>query len=902
MADFISTQFECVAAYCKQTKTEATEWMNQQVRMWARYPDQLVTKLQRAVTRALRSLRTFEDKLEKRIEALVPSDFFLQINTAAHQIKDCATEIKKSLSTVDQSFTSLNEKLHSAEKQVEEAVEGDSRLSFERGDLVPASDQPLIVRETARIFHRTFHRLSFDWSKIEIIHTLRDQFRRIIGASLASKLIINPFNRGKAELVGLIADQKESFTTLCREQAIDLSRDEMGDVELWGEISAQVTQGTEAVVCLRKKELVLKCRPTLDLSQVSPSQLDTLYTVSLEEMRTVERVQLQLNEHLASAKLPEELKAHYAVTVTHGGGGEEGTPFTIELVSEDEPAGLKLQGEEIEKFSQRLCQLKDQFCDFVQITSDLLLVGTGEEREEMEKYVSLGLTLQGQRPMLLTDKLLLNIETHPQRDALKSKIQELLRLSNQLELHFELEEPYRINLSFSEVEKMASPLQKLLHFLKYKKEWQDSIFSTTKSEEIEKIGGRLGSQEEKRDAYLFLQHHVAKLHDVYQVLGKTPPSNLALFLLPFEAEIRRGDDFFLQCMDLTEKKSEARLKRLLNTNAGPYFVKVTSFEPTAEEIVALYEGERDHIYVHRDRKGVEHRQVHWNVPKLFQVLRRQPAYQDCVAKTPNYEKQLAAWEADFVRRLNKYYALDDSHTFYGKAMIDEAVRQLEHYVALVVYRERSKVDHTAVERSLIKLSASVGRDMTKGCAIGFAQRAQGVRLACFGVGFDLKDNLLQFQKECLEVAFQKVFGESEESSMQVQHQEIALHFLQGKEGVTWYGLGSAVQQLLRQFSQEYTPAAIYRRAEQFLVSKVVEFNQEGNDEAMYRLLEELGFGFDREQLDRKYRLNGDALFKWQEFFFQQDLMPRLMSFLFQEKWLKEKGQTSSDPFLPRDTL
>jgi hypothetical protein len=173
-------------------------------------------------------------------------------------------------------------------------------------------------------------------------------------------------------------------------------------------------------------------------------------------------------------------------------------------------------------------------------------------------------------------------------------------------------------------------------------------------------------------------------------------------------------------------------------------------------------------------------------------------------------------------------------------------------------------------------------------------------------GDDMRDHLLQYQKECLEGVFQQDarYNAGGENSMIGRHkgqvaEYLGLCLIEGRRRIQFDQLSADAKDFLARFLTTCTPWTLYTKAYQFISDKFWQLNCENNDEEIYQLMETLQFNGSRADFDKNYRVNGDAAKRWQYAFFQHDLPRYLMAFLTNNQYLTVKRDDKNTCYLQR---
>ncbi|MGO0308178.1 hypothetical protein ACTL6P_16530 [Endozoicomonas acroporae] len=580
----------------------------------------------------------------------------------------------------------------------------------------------------------------------------------------------------------------------------------------------------------------------------------------------------------------------------------------------DGETGFSLTKDQMIKLSEHLEELNKWYDDFLCIVGDLLGVDDSISEDSADHFVSIGkksiaeilrnpirMTTACQRlisplpqaqPCLLFNTLSINLENHDDRDFLKDKFEsiyaELAMYGANGEPKRFLRGTYSTNLNVAQLRLICPHLNKLLKLQQLLKEVTSTRSLRTAIDSLKEMGiSELDSIKLYKSALLY---------EIYQQIKGTnsPPA-----LLSIQNHLTN-----IQHISGIEEKSLKLCHDLLRHHAVCYFRKPAD-QPVIDEeqLYAIYgNNERDVMYAGR--------QLHRNIKALCQTLRDCHAYQQYKASNPGVDGALAALERNFIQRLNRYSGMRD-HGYSGRRMVDESVEYFEMFVSQLFYAEIYNLTDNSISHALNNLVAIVGNDL-EGCNEGFSGRIQSLLLPLIsGSNSHIKDSIQQFLQDSVTASLASAIGYSSESSMAARCQEQVNHFT-GLSIASGRAQADAYENLTPESQQtishllhsHYTPVSLYQHVYRFVSDEFWRLNHERNDDDIYQLMHLLGFGADqspgadnetyREQIDRQYRVRGNALNRWQYALFQQDLPKHLVDYLVKEQFIDAKGPNEND--------
>jgi hypothetical protein len=744
---------------------------------------------------------------------------------------------------------------------------------------------------------------------------------QILEASAENKSIVDFRNPRKAQLNLILQTRKQEFLAYCERKQLVLKKDEGNEPLVFQSIHETAMKLAGEQRQQQMTQLIRLCRGPRVLTTTRPEAIPELYQVCVQENNLITSIRSKLDYLRQRSGLHPEILERYALIVDHTGWEER--PLRIRIADNqnllmgysifDLLYSIKIRGDqyygemeftltdsETVQLNTYLSSLVTWIDDFTNILADLL--GPNENPHQyielaqrtlreilnhpirMSPGVTKALARSDLPTCLIMGHLSLNLARHPHRDFLKAKFQELYDSEHVLDSagepkHFHLDEPYRSNMGLIQLRTICPGLNKLIKL-------QQLTTNFTGADNLEDALNTLKDWNIPNELHLIIQYKIQNLNDTYRMaLGNQTPHNTAFLLDQALAD--------LQELVQVEAKSLELCKTLLMQHTALYFRTADGdFNPTPEQMVALYDGERNIRY----RGDQRHR----NIAKLFTKLRNTPSIIHLLEANEGFSNALTELKSVLIARLNEYHTLEHNGVF-GQAMVDETIQYFEQYVARIVYANESRVTAASIDRSLEILSGIIGSDLQHGCNQGLAGRMKDVLIALTkNTGDDLRDHIRQFQRECLEVVFQQNY--SSENSMLARYKgQIADYLgLSLIGGVHYNDLTSPAKNLLCQYLTHCTPWTVYKKAYQFLSDLFWQLNSENNDEGIYHLLDTLQFEGTHEELDKRYRVNGDPTKRWQYAFFQQDLPRQLIGFLTHHQYLVVKPVGNDNRYLQRD--
>lgn len=727
-----------------------------------------------------------------------------------------------------------------------------------------------------------------------------------------------------------------------------------GDVNsLETALANQVDQQAEKIATIEKRKLISHWLhwDQHEVDQLAGSTLAATYRECKSDKHLADSTRTKLSHLIELADIPPEFREQYTVDIgyrqapheTEGhflirvpdgnyalGYGFFDLLFSQNLLQDgdadyDGKTGFSLTKDQTVKLSQHLEELNKWYDDFLGIVGDLLGVDDPISGDSADPFVSIGKKSTAEilinpirmntaclrlispspptLPFLLFNTLSINLENHDDKDFLKGKFEAIY---TELEMYGANGEPkqflrgtYSTNLNVGQLRLICPHLNKLLKLQQLLTEVTGTRSLRTAIDLFRELGvSELDS---------IKSYKTALLYEIYQQIKGT---NSHQVLLSIQNALTN-----LQHISGIEAKSIELCHDLLRHHSVCYFRKPAN-QPVIDEeqLYAVYgDSDRDVRYAGR--------QIHRNIRALCQTLRDCHAYQQYKASNPGIDGALAALERNFIQRLNRYSGMrDQGHS--GRRMVDEAVEYFELFVSQLFYAEVYNLTDNSISNALNNLAAIVGNDAgndLEGCNEGFSGRIQSLLLPLVcGSNSKIKDSIQQFLQDSVTASLASAIGNSYESSMAARCQEQVNRFVglsiaagparaDAYEHFT-YGSKQTISHLLH---SHYTPVSLYQHAYRFVSDEFWRLNHERSDDGIYQLMHLLGFGHSlgadheayREDLDRRYRVRGSALNRWQYALFQQDLPRHLVGYLVKERYLEAKRAHENDGlYIHREAL
>jgi hypothetical protein len=365
----------------------------------------------------------------------------------------------------------------------------------------------------------------------------------------------------------------------------------------------------------------------------------------------------------------------------------------------------------------------------------------------------------------------------------------------------------------------------------------------------------------------------------------------------------------LHTIDQVQATTLVQTEEILDRFAGINFQPRHAPRPeiTEDQVLALYPaGQMQSNYT----GGVRYK----NVRALMNSFKEAAPVRSILAEASEEERvalldTLRGFEDQLVGKLNDGHRYAEDGAIYGLGLIKRSIDFLETIVAKVYYHEQSGVTLASVKNLMHQIGGIVGGELIQGCSMGLNGRMSEIlSQLVFTTGDALGDAITQKTHDASQLAKQRALVGVLHSSDYVFpiNQAVAEHFgpsrLAAPAGAVPGGFPGCRDRALQYVVHQMNPVAVFRLARQHFGDLFWQFNSEGNDEAMYRLLEELGFGSNTEagrvELDHLYRINGNPENRWQYAFFQQYLPSRVVGYLVRNGILFPKRRLD----LPRGVI
>lgn len=545
------------------------------------------------------------------------------------------------------------------------------------------------------------------------------------------------------------------------------------------------------------------------------------------------------------------------------------------------------------------------------------------------------------RPCLMLFQVQIDLNEHPEKAYLKDLIQQIYRTEKMKsadgkDKQFLLDDPYRSLLNEKQLRRVGKHLNRLLHF-------QQTVKDFTCEPTLQKSMEWFGSM-----GINFMETNYVKSCEYLKEMTQTIEPSIRVNIDDISNKLQTplaalGSSFPLTNLNQDEVNAYAKIAAeefgitgLQNPNENleldpngdlkPVRLNecafnfhrmiwsilkqhaIVCFKPKAEDF-SVSVAEKNAIYGTNPATKTYAGNVRKpNIPALFAALKASPAVRKLIQRSPGYAETLASLEADFEHRLNTYSRLSPSGP-YGQGMIDTAISLLEEYVQKIVYQSRSKVSDASIESSLNTLAGLVGTDSTEHCNTGFSGRMQlTIQQLQSRTGQAVEDAITNLKQECINKVLQEpVFAQYAENSMMLPYVEELREFIGLKytptprtyDNMSYY----AKEMFSLLINRYYTPSLVYETAVEALKDAFWNLckmqTEEQNDTAVYQFLMDLGYGTSREELDRKYRLNGDGTGKWHYGFFVQDLPQHVIPYLVKKEYILRRSAATITVEPPR---
>ena len=575
------------------------------------------------------------------------------------------------------------------------------------------------------------------------------------------------------------------------------------------------------------------------------------------------------------------------------------------------------------KLNQHIEELNKWYDDFLCIVGDLLGHDDIEAGDMSAQFVSVGkksvseildnpihlsthcqeliATLAHQQPCLLFNTLSINLANHSDRDFLKQKIEAIYAEESIIGANQQLKKfirgTFSTNLNMAQLRVISPHLNKLLKL-------QQLLTDVTNTESLGKaVQAYKALDLGDNEIDPFKSFKTSLIYEIYQEIKGSD-------LQAFQTIERALQN--VSSISLLESRAHEECESILRTHSVCCFPKSKS-RPAIDDgkIIAVYG-------IHDRNTTYAGNQFHRNIAALCLTLQNTPAYQRYKVDNPDIDESLTILKNNLLDRLNRYAAMN-SNSANSRYMLDEAIEYFETLVTLLFHSDEYRLTPSSINHSLNNL-AGIADSGLEGCNQGLSGRIQSLLMPLVATTANqIKDSVIQFQKSGIAASLAETIGHYNESSMSARCLDEVNNFLglavvPGlNPNITFDSLSRiskrTISHLLHKF---FTPVALYRHVYQFLSDEFWRLNHEQNDDKIYQLLHLLGFATEqttsyvdhdyRRVVDRKYRVRGNALNRWQYAFFQQDLPKHLVSFLVKEKYISTTDATEGTVSIPRKEL
>ena len=755
------------------------------------------------------------------------------------------------------------------------------------------------------------------------------------------------FTQKEAQITDLVNYLKENNIIARLEESSTEDEPKMLLIKKIKEYEQRLNKEVEALEHVR---LISIYKPSEILDKMPAKEISALYSTCLKKDNTLKKLQKELDKLIQRANLKEKT-IYYGIKIEFT--GKEGAPFQISSANQDNvsmgysifnflceakiiPDAQEWNGEQtfalkeqdLNTLNDCVGRLDRWFDDFSKGISDLLCVEDPEEYinvGQKQAYEILGSArrcsaegrktlsyLPGNHLCLLLGQVGLNLENHPERNFIKDKLTKIYRQEEMKSFDLKYKQfvigTYQTNLSTSDVKKIAPRLNKLLKFQQYLMEKSHKASFKKALEHFERQGKEEFDLLKEyytqisidavnvfvQDALLIRRQVEAKFGGISADIAITPDNFQTL------------DAKEIRSIDSLEKVCEEISGSFLQKKTAPHFKKQSpSYTPSAAAITALYGTTAPKSY------GTTHG-VFRDLKKLFESLKRSETVQSVLEETPEIETKLDGLrEALEERLINKYPTLSEHGWPSSKELIREAINSLEIYVASVVNTRESHVSAESIKTSLAQITGLDIGELKRGCDEGLTGRILSLSIALSNdMGGGLEASITQQQKELLESALVKFTTAESYDTYNSSHAPVYLGELRNYLGIarregevekTYATLSPNAKKMFNFFLEKNKPMDIYSKAKGFfehsLWVETLETDNEANREKMYQTLIDLGFGDNREDLDRKYRIQGNRENGWQYAFIKEDLPKYLPSYLIQKGFLVLTDSDAQEGYL-----
>ena len=695
----------------------------------------------------------------------------------------------------------------------------------------------------------------------------------------------------------------------------------------------------------KKRQLVIDFRQckTSVINNLSDKELEEIYSDTLADKVLTDSVQSMFSHLLDQAQISPDIRENYSVNIKYQPMvGKSVKKFTLEVPKDNYALGyglfalLKDQGflpssdiydgetkflltkQQLEDLKTYTTELKKWYEDFLCIVGDLLGQEDDNGEDGAAKFVRIGqktvteiidstksLTSNGKRlinsvnkkwPVLLFKTMSINLEEHQDRDFLKERIENIYEKNNMKSANGKpktfIDGTYSTNLDVKQLSIVSPELNMLL---KLQKVLTEATGTKTLHQAIVANSERATNYSEVE---AMQSYKVALIYEIFQDIKGPDNSVLDRISVSFGANALSS-----QSISSVEAKAFDVCESILSDHTMCSFRNEVPQESLDENrIEQLYKNGTTYKYY---ADGAYYK----NIDVLLETLRNCPAYTQFKASNPGIDRALNSLKYEFTERLNRFSTMPNS-IYHGHDMINEAFRNLESFVGLLVFKEEFKLTDSSINDALNSLAATPDNDTHQGCNRGLAGRMQSlIQPLVFGSGDKIKDCIKQFLKQSISASFSQLNLSNSESAMSARYipeverlvgisNTADQRQVNPSEDDSECDTGDIVYLLLRCF---YTPVSIYRRLYAFVREEFWRMNSEGDDEGIYNLMTVLEVEKDdtsasdqeayRQKLDKKFRVRGNTLNPWQFAFFQQEMPKYLVRYLIKEGYIIAKSNT-----------
>ncbi len=684
--------------------------------------------------------------------------------------------------------------------------------------------------------------------------------------------------------------------------------------------------------------------------QLSGSALEVAYRQCLSDKHLANSVTVKLEKLIDLANIPTQFQPQYTLGIAYSQTGDEPDDgFAINVSEGNYALGYGLfdllrsqnlhvyhhddyNGEtvfpltraQLAKLNEHIEELNKWYDDFLCIVGDLLGYEDTEAGDASAQFVSIGqksssevldnpihlsaqcqglfATLAPQQPCLLFNTLSINLASHSDRIFLKQKFESIYEEENIIGANRRLKQfigdTFSTNLNVEQLRIISPHLNKLLKL-------QQLLTDVTNTKSLGKAViayKRMDLGEHELDPLRSFK--ASLLYEIYQEIKG--PDKLAFLT------IERSLENITRVPSL-EAKAQAQCESILKTHSVCCF-------PESEDHPAIDDGQIIALYGNQERNiTYAGGQLHRNIPALCAALQNSRAYQHYKTSNPAIDAALTILKNDLLHRLNSYAAMSSRIGNERRYILDEAIDYFESFVGLLFYGDDYRLTSLSISEALHNLAAITDSGLD-GCNQGLSGRIQSLLMPLVATtGNKIKDSIRQFQKNGVTASVAKAIGHSNESSMWARcldevNDFLGLAVIPGLNPNHAFGHLSRISKLTisHLLHEYYTPVSLYRHVYQFVSDEFWRLNHEKNDSEIYQLLHLLGFETNQTTtvsntdyqrfIDRKYRVRGNALNRWQYAFFQQDLPKYLVSYLLKEKYISATQATQGTVHIPREGL